>query len=41
MSARHPLQDGGLKITTFVPLQFKKRGIQKVVVGPVGAGGRR
>ncbi len=33
---RHPLEDGGEKITTFVPLQFKKRGIKKVVVGPVG-----
>lgn len=33
---RHPLEDGGVKITTFVPLQFKKRGIQKVVVGPPG-----
>ncbi len=33
---RHPLEDGGMKITTFVPLQFKKRGIKKVVVGPVG-----
>jgi hypothetical protein len=33
---RHPLEEGGVKITTFVPLQFKKRGIKKVVVGPVG-----
>jgi hypothetical protein len=33
---RHPLEDGGMKFTTFVPLQFKKRGIKKVVVGPVG-----
>lgn len=33
---RHPLQDGGVKITTFVPLQFRKRGIKKVVVGPEG-----
>jgi len=33
---RHPLEDGGVKITTFIPLQFKKRGIKKVVVGPVG-----
>ena len=33
---RHPLQDGGVKITTFVPLQFKKRGLKKVVVGPEG-----
>lgn len=33
---RHPLQDGGVKITTFVPLQFRRRGIKKVVVGPDG-----
>ena len=33
---RHPLQDGGVKITTFVPLQFRKRGLKKVVVGPEG-----
>lgn len=33
---RHPLENGGVKITTFVPLQFKKRGIKKVVVGPQG-----
>jgi hypothetical protein len=33
---RHPLEDGGVKITTFIPLQFKKRGYKKVVVGPVG-----
>ena len=33
---RHPLEDGGVRITTFVPLRFKKRGIKKVVVGPVG-----
>jgi hypothetical protein len=33
---RHPLEDGGVKITTFVPLQFRKRGIKKVVVAPVG-----
>lgn len=33
---RHPLEDGGVKITTFVPLQFRKRGIKKVVVGTVG-----
>ena len=31
---RHPLEDGGLKITTFVPLQFKRRGVRKVVVAP-------
>ena len=33
---RHPLENGGVKITTFVPLQFKRRGIKKVVVGPIG-----
>lgn len=33
---RHPLEDGGVKITTFVPLKFKKRGVRKVVVGPDG-----
>lgn len=33
---RHPLQDGGVKITTFVPLRFKKRGIKKVVIAPAG-----
>lgn len=33
---RYPLEDGGVKIITFVPLQFKKRGIKKVVVGPAG-----
>ena len=33
---RHPLDDAGVKITTFVPLRFKKRGIKKVVVGPDG-----
>ena len=33
---RHALPDGGTKITTFVPLQFKKRGLRKVVVGPEG-----
>ena len=30
----HPLENGGLKITTFVPLQFKRRGVRKVVVAP-------
>lgn len=35
---RHPLDGGGVKITTFVPLQFKKRGIKKVVVAPDGVG---
>ena len=34
----HPLENGGVKITTFVPLQFKRRGIKKVVVGPAGVG---
>lgn len=33
---RHPLDAGEVRITTFVPLTFKKRGIQKVVVGPLG-----
>lgn len=33
---RHPLESGGEKITTFVPLRFAKRGYQKVVVGPHG-----
>ncbi|MBG1251343.1 hypothetical protein [Burkholderia pseudomallei] len=33
---RHPLESGGEKITTFVPLRFAKRGHQKVVVGPCG-----
>lgn len=33
---QHPLADGGVRITTFVPLRFKKRGIQKVIVAPVG-----
>ncbi len=33
---RHSLDGGGFRITTFVPLQFKKRGIKKVVVGPQG-----
>ena len=33
---RHPLEGGEVKITTFVPLQFRKRGVKKVVVGPVG-----
>jgi len=32
----HPLEGGGVRITTFVPLQFRKRGIKKVVVAPVG-----
>jgi hypothetical protein len=33
---RHPLETGEVRITTFVPLQFKRRGIKKVVVGPAG-----
>lgn len=33
---RHPLDHGGVRLTTFVPLRFKKRGIKKVVVGPEG-----
>jgi len=33
---RHPLESGGIKLTTYVPLKFKKRGIKKVVVGPAG-----
>ena len=35
---RHPLADGGVKITTFVPLRFNKRGIKKVLVAPDGIG---
>lgn len=33
---RHSLETGEVRITTFVPLQFKRRGIKKVVVGPTG-----
>ena len=33
---RHPLAEGRVKITTFVPLHFKKRGVKKVVVAPEG-----
>jgi hypothetical protein len=33
---RHPLDAGLVKITTFVPLHFKKRGYKKVVVRLVG-----
>lgn len=33
---RHPLEEGGVRITTFVPLRFKKRGLRRVVVGPDG-----
>lgn len=30
------MEVGGVKITTFIPLRFKRRGYKKVVVGPVG-----
>lgn len=33
---RHPLEGGGIQITTFVPFHFKKRGIKKVIVAPEG-----
>ncbi|WP_397409433.1 hypothetical protein [Polaromonas sp.] len=33
---RHPLDGGGVRITTFVPFHFKKRGIKKVIVAPEG-----
>ena len=33
---RHPLANGGVKITTFVPVRFKKRGVRKVLVAPDG-----
>lgn len=33
---RHPLESGGVQISTFVPLRFKKRGNRKVVVAPAG-----
>lgn len=33
---RHPLDTGGVRITTFVPFHFKKRGIKKVIVAPEG-----
>lgn len=33
---RHPLEGGGVRITTFVPLHFRKRGIRKVIVRPEG-----
>lgn len=33
---RHPLEGGGIRITTFVPFHFKKRGIKKVIVAPEG-----
>jgi hypothetical protein len=33
---RHPLETGEVRLTTFVPLAFRRRGIRKVVVGPAG-----
>ena len=33
---RHPFDSGGVRITTFVPFHFKKRGIKKVIVAPDG-----
>lgn len=33
----HSLEGGGVRITTFVPFHFKKRGIKKVIVAPEGA----
>ncbi len=33
---RHPLEGGGVRITTFVPFHFKKRGVKKVIVAPEG-----
>lgn len=33
---RHPLESGGVRITTFVPFHFKKRGVKKVIVAPDG-----
>lgn len=35
---RHPLEGGGVRITTFVPLHFRKRGIKKVIVAPDNLG---
>lgn len=32
----HPLEGGGMRITTFVPFHFKKRGVKKVIVAPEG-----
>ena len=32
----HPLEGGGIRVTTFVPFHFKKRGIKKVIVAPEG-----
>lgn len=37
---RHPLETGEVRITTFVPLAFRRRGIKKVVVGPAGVAER-
>ncbi len=34
---KHEPEDGALKLTTFVPLQFKRRGLKRVVVGPQGS----
>jgi hypothetical protein len=33
---RHPLDNGSVRITTFVPLLIRKRGNRKVVVPPAG-----
>ena len=33
---RHPLEGGGVRITTFVPFHFKRRGFKKVIVPPTG-----
>lgn len=33
---RHPLENGDVKLTTFVPITFRRRGLKKVVVGPEG-----
>lgn len=37
---RHPLRDGAARITTFVPLVFKRRGLRRVVVSPDGVADR-
>lgn len=37
VARRHPLETGAVRLTTFVPLAFRRRGIRKVVVGPAGA----
>ncbi|MGN2393588.1 hypothetical protein ACTFO6_19105, partial [Pelomicrobium sp. G1] len=31
-----PLETGAVRLTTFLPLAFGRRGIRKVVVGPAG-----